>query len=161
VTAERVGGVDDSGAQVPAGVVAVTAADEATVRELAAADPSLATLCAEVTALRVAFPGAVLLAEPLLAGRRLVQLPRLLLGPGWTPRPVAGLLDCTGWPNTRPVLRLHESIRRDEAAPVTVAADYVVGSSWLQFSFNCPYSPDHCSLVPVVRGWLRRFDGRS
>lgn len=134
--------------------------DPGAVRRRAAADPTLAPLVEGTDRLSAAFPGAALLGEPLAAGRRLVLLPALTLGRGWTPSPVAGLLDCSRWPHERPILRLHESLRRDGAPPVTVAVDYEAGHGWLQFSFNCPYDPAASALIPVVRGWLRRFDGR-
>jgi hypothetical protein len=139
----------------------VPAAEREQVQARAATDPSLAALIREVAALTATYPGATLLVPPLLtANRRLVHLPALPMSTPWSPASVAALLVCDGWPAGRPQLLVHQSLKRDGAAPVNFSAQYVEGDSWYSFSFNAPYDPAHPALIPVVWGWLRRFDGR-
>jgi hypothetical protein len=131
------------------------------VQARASTDAALAALIGEVAALAVAYPGAALLVPPLLtADRRLVHLPALPMGDPWSPASVAALLVCDGWPAARPQLLVHQSLQRDGAPSANFTAQYVEGDPWYSFSFNAPYDPAHPALIPVVRGWLRRFDGR-
>jgi hypothetical protein len=131
------------------------------VEALAGSDATLASLLREVDALAVAYPGAALLVPPLLtANRRLVHLPALPMTPPWSPSGIAALLVCDSWPGARPQLLVHQSLKRDAAAPANFTAQYIEGDSWYSYSFNAPYDPAHPALIPVVRGWLRRFDGR-
>lgn len=128
---------------------------------LAEVDPSLSALLDAVARLAESYQGAVLLLQPLRdTGERIASLPAVPLGPTWSPSRCPALLVCDGWPDQRPLLLLHESVRQNGAVPTTAATRYVVGHSWVQFSFNASYSAASPSLIPVVRGWLRRFDGR-
>lgn len=125
------------------------------------ADPALAALRDETAALAVAYPGTELVPAALASGRRIVRLPEVPVdGPGWAPGHVPALLVCDGWPQSRPQLLVHASLTRDGAPPPAFAAQYLEGDSWYAYSFSAPYTPARPALVPVVRAWLQRFDGR-
>jgi hypothetical protein len=133
--------------------------EEVTAR--AVGDPDLAALLDAIVALAQHHPGAHLLVTPLLtANRRLVRLPAVQMTGEWSPTLVPALMVCDGWPQTRPQLLLHDSLRRKGASPPAFSAQYVEGDAWFSYSFAAPYDPSHPALVPVVRGWLQRFDGR-
>jgi hypothetical protein len=109
-------------------------------------------------AVAAAFPGANVLDVP---GRRLIRLPSVAMAGPWSPASVRGLLVCDSWPGERPRLLVGDELRRDGAVPANFSAEFIAGEAWFGYSFNAPYSPSHPELVPVIRGWLARFDGRS
>lgn len=111
----------------------------------------------EVAALAVAFPGATKLEIP---GRQLVRIPELPMSGEWTPATVRGLLVCDQWPSQRPQFLVGDELRRNGDTPVNFSPQLVGDEAWFGYSFNAPYQPEHPALVPVVRGWLSRFDGR-
>jgi hypothetical protein len=113
----------------------------------------------EVASLGVAFSEAQVLDVP---DRQLIRLPQLSLGdPQWTPTVARGLLVCDGWPQQRPQLLLGDELRRHDQEPPNFSRQFVSDEGWFGYSFQAPYNPDYPALVPVVRGWLRRFDGRQ
>lgn len=115
-------------------------------------------LNAEVVALADAYPRAGMLDVP---GRQLIRLPALPMTGEWTPTPVRGLLICDGWPAQRPQLLIGDELRRNEQEPPNFSRQLIEDEAWFGFSFNAHYLPDHPALIPVIRGWLRRFDGRA
>jgi hypothetical protein len=113
----------------------------------------------EVEALQHVYPGTTLQDVP---GRRLVRLPSLSLKSAeWTPNPLRALLVCDSWPSQRPQLLIGDELRRRGAEPVNFARQYQAGESWFGYSFQAPWDPARPRLVPAVRGWLTRFDGRA
>jgi len=113
----------------------------------------------EVAALNNVFGGAELLSVP---GRHIVHLPSLgLPDPQWQPQTVRGLLVCDAWPDQRPQLLVEDTLLRRGQAPVNFNRQFIADEGWFGFSFQAPYDSRHPALVPVLRGWLRRFDGRS
>ena len=113
---------------------------------------------AEVAAVAVSFPGSLIVPEP---GHRLVRIPALPMRAPWSPSTVRGLLVCANWPAQRPQLLVGDELRRDGAAPANFAPQYAADEAWFSYSFGAAYDPSHPALVPVIRGWLKRFDGRS
>lgn len=135
--------------------------DQLEIARLAESNPSLLALLHEVSLLDQSYPGAAVLLQPIRdTNERIVCVPAVQLGPTWSPPQVSALLVCTGWPEQRPLLLLHENLRQNGSIPTAAASRYILGHSWVQFSFNAPYLASSPSLVSVVRGWLRRFDGR-
>lgn len=112
----------------------------------------------EVAALTQAFPGSAVADVP---GRRLVRIPKLPMTAQWTPGSVRGLLVCDSWPDQRPQLLVGDELRRNGTEPANFSRQLIDDEAWFGYSFNAPYSPQHPPLIPVVRGWLRRFDGRD
>jgi hypothetical protein len=113
----------------------------------------------ELAALARVHTGATLVEAP---GRRVVRLPTLALtSADWSPNPVRGLLLCDKWPNQRPQLLVGDELRRKGAEPVNFSRQFQAGESWFGYSFQAPWDPARPSLVPAVRGWLARFDGRT
>lgn len=113
---------------------------------------------AAVEAVATAYPGAELLKIP---GRRIIRLPELPMTAAWTPSTVPALLVCDGWPDQRPQLLVSDVLRRDGREPPNFSRQMIEDEAWFGFSFSAPYTPEHRALVPVIRGWLSRFDGRS
>lgn len=105
-----------------------------------------------------AYPGAALLDVP---DRQLIRLPQLSMTGEWTPDAVRGLLVCDNWPTQRPQLLIGDELRRNGQEPANFSRQLIEDEAWFGYSFNAPYSPDHPALIPVIRGWLRRFDGRA
>lgn len=114
-------------------------------------------LSAEAANVAVAYPGARLVN---FSGRQLLRLPALPMRGEWSPAEVRGLLVCDGWPSQRPQLLVGDELRRSGQEPMNFSRQLIGDEAWFGFSFNAPYSPDHPALIPVIRGWLRRFDGR-
>ncbi|MHB1739170.1 MAG: hypothetical protein ACYCXA_06730 [Actinomycetes bacterium] len=113
----------------------------------------------EVAALARVYPGARLLDLP---GRHVVLIPELRLADEqWSPLVVRGLLICDLWPNQRPQLLVEASVKRHGQAPANFSRQLLADEAWFGYSFQAPYNASHPALVPVVRGWLRRFDGRA
>lgn len=115
-------------------------------------------LAAAVAAVSATYPGAELLDVP---SRQLIRLPALPMTGEWTPATVRGLLVCDGWPEQRPQLLVGDELRRNDQEPPNFSRQLIEDEAWFGFSFNASYSPDHSALLPVIRGWLRRFDGRA
>lgn len=113
---------------------------------------------AEVKALAVAYPGAALLEVP---DQCLIRLPEVTLTGQWSPPSVRALLVCDGWPHQRPRLLMGDELRRHGAEPANFSRELIGGEAWFSYSFTSPYASTHPALVPAVRGWLARFDGRS
>lgn len=109
-------------------------------------------------ALQHAFPGTKLITE---GDRKFLRIPELPMSGAWTPDRVRGLLVCDNWPAQRPQLLIGDELRRNGADPANFSRQVLNGEAWFGFSFSSPYSPDYPALVPVVRGWLGRFDGRA
>lgn len=116
-----------------------------------------AHLADEVRALKMAWPGSRGLAAP---GRALILIPKVRVGEGWSPGVVDGLLVADGWPDQRPQLLMDAVLERSGQAPPNFALQYLVDRAWYSFSFNAPWDPTFPHLVPAVRSWLGRFDGR-
>lgn len=112
---------------------------------------------AAASAVAVAFPGAKVLDVP---DRRLIRLPGVAMTGQWTPSTVRTLLVCDRWPDGRPRLLMGDELRRHGAEPANFSRELIAGEAWFGYSFNAPYSTSHPDLVPVIRGWLARFDGR-
>lgn len=128
----------------------------------AASDPRLAALLTEVQALAASHPGSELLTAPATtAGRLLVRIPALPMTGDWSPATVPALLDCTAWPQQRPQLLVKATVRRNGSAPQNFTLQYLEEESYYSYSFSAPYTSEHPALAPVVRGWLKRFDGRE
>ncbi len=104
------------------------------------------------------FPGATRVAVP---GRQLVRIPSIAMIGQWTPETVRGLLVCDSWPEQRPQLLVGDELRRNDGEPDNFSRELIADEAWFSYSFTAPYSADHSALVPVIRGWLRRFDGRA
>jgi hypothetical protein len=111
----------------------------------------------EYQAVKLAFPGSALLDVP---GQRLIRLPGVAFSEPWSPSRVRAMLICDAWPGQRPRLLVGDELLRNNAAPANFNRELIAGEAWFGFSFNAPYSSTNPSLVPVIRGWLRRFDGR-
>jgi hypothetical protein len=79
----------------------------------------------------------------------------------WTPPAVRGLLVCDSWPDQRPQLLVGDELRRNGNVPANFNRQMIEDEAWFGFSFSAPYSSTHPALIPVIRGWLRRFDGRA
>jgi hypothetical protein len=112
----------------------------------------------EVSALAIAWPGAKRLAGP---DRALVLLPRIKMTGDWGPATLDGLVIADGWPETRPQLLIDAVVTRSGQPPANFSRQYLADRGWYSFSFNAPWDPAHPQLVPAVRAWLRRFDGRA
>jgi hypothetical protein len=112
----------------------------------------------QLAAVAESYPGAARLAIP---ERRLIRIPALTMSGAWTPGTIRGLLICDSWPNERPQLLVGDELRRDGTQPVNFSPQLVGDEAWFGFSFNAPYSVENPALIPVIRGWLGRFDGRS
>lgn len=115
-------------------------------------------LASEATAVSEAYPGSALLEVP---GRQLLRIPELPMAGQWTPSTVRGLLVCDQWPVQRPQLLIGDELRRNGQEPVNFSRQLIEDEAWFGYSFNAPYSAEHPALIPVIRGWLRRFDGRA
>jgi hypothetical protein len=122
------------------------------------ADGSNEAFEAAAAAVALAFPGAEVLDVP---GRRLVRLSAVAMRGQWSPEVVRGLLVCDPWPGERPRLLVGDELRRNGAEPANFSRELIAGEAWFSYSFNAPYTVQHPELVPVIRGWLARFDGRS
>lgn len=111
-----------------------------------------------VRALGMAWPGTRILSVP---GRNLILLPGMRVSGEWSPSLVDGLLIADGWPDQRPQLLIDSALVRNGRAPQGFSVQYVADRSWYSFSFNAPWDAASPHLVPAVRAWLRRFDGRA
>lgn len=116
-----------------------------------------AEFAAEVAALAKKFPGAASIGDP---GQQLVLLPDIAMSGEWTPNNVSALLNCSGWPEQQPKLLVASTLQRNGSPPPNFSPEYIEGQSWYSYSFNIPYEAQYPALVPVVRGFLARFDGR-
>lgn len=112
---------------------------------------------AAAAAVGIAFPGAMVLNLP---ERQLIRLPVITMSSQWSPDAVRALLDCDGWPDGRPRLLVGDELRRNGTEPPSFNRELIAGEAWFGYSFNAPYAASHPELVPVIRGWLARFDGR-
>jgi hypothetical protein len=111
----------------------------------------------EAAAVAVAFPGTTVMNIP---GRLLLRIPAVTVREPWSPSSIRALLVCDTWPAQRPRLLVGDELIRAGAPPQNFNRELIEGAAWYGFSFNAAYLPEHPALVPVVRGWLRRFDGR-
>lgn len=109
-------------------------------------------------AIAMAFRGAEVLDVP---GRQLIRLPAVSMSGQWSPEVVRALLVCDAWPGARPRLLVGDELHRDGVEPASFSRELIEGEAWFSYSFNAPYTVQHPELVPVIRGWLARFDGRS
>lgn len=114
-------------------------------------------LSMEVAALAVAWPGAKRLA---IAERALVLLSGLRMTGDWAPASIDGLVVADGWPQSRPQLLIDAAVTRSGQAPANFSRQLLADRAWYSYSFNTPWDPARPQLVPAVRAWLRRFDGR-
>jgi hypothetical protein len=112
----------------------------------------------QVEVVAKSFPGASRVDGP---DRRVIRIPELPMTGQWTPAAVRGLLVCDAWPQQRPQLLIGDELRRNGTEPTNFSRQLIADEAWFAYSFNAPYSPQHPALVPVIRGWLRRFDGRA
>lgn len=112
---------------------------------------------ATVAAVAEEYPGATMLDVP---GRTLIRIPALSMSGTWSPATVRALLVCDNWPEQRPQLLIGDELRRNGGEPPNFSRQLIDDEAWFGYSFNAPYAADHPALVPVIRGWLRRFDGR-
>lgn len=112
----------------------------------------------QLAAVAESYPGATELVVP---GRRLIRIPSISMEGQWTPTAVRGLLVCDNWPAQRPQLLIGDELLRNGAEPMNFSRQLIGNEAWFAYSFNAPYVPEHPALVPVIRGWLRRFDGRA
>jgi len=113
---------------------------------------------AAAIAAAAAFPGATVLDTD---GPPLIRIPTVSMTGQWTPATVRALLVCDGWPEQRPRLLIGDELRRHGGEPANFNRELIANEAWFGYSFTAPYSPAHPDLVPVIRGWLTRFDGRS
>lgn len=111
----------------------------------------------QLAAVGKSFPGTTQVVVP---GRHLIRVPRIEMTGEWSPATVRGLLVCDSWPDQRPQLLIGDELRRSGNEPVNFSRQLIGEEAWFSYSFCAPYSPAHPALVPVIRGWLRRFDGR-
>jgi hypothetical protein len=111
----------------------------------------------ELEAVAVAWPGAKRLPLP---GRALILVPGIELAGAWAPATLDGLLIVDSWPQSRPQLLVDAALTRDGQSPANFSRQYLADRAWYSFSFNAPWDPARPQLVPAVRAWLRRFDGR-
>jgi hypothetical protein len=119
---------------------------------------AIADLVSAVDVVGIAYPGTELLDVP---NRKLIRIPALSMNGVWTPARVRGLLVCDNWPDQRPQLLIGDELRRNGQEPPNFSRQLIEAEAWFGFSFNAPYSASHPALIPVIRGWLRRFDGRA
>lgn len=112
----------------------------------------------QLAAVAASFPGTAPMVVP---GRRLIRIPSIPMAGQWSPNSVRALLVCDNWPSLRPQLLIGDELRRHDAEPTNFSRQLVGDEAWLAYSFNAPYAADHPALVPVIRGWLARFDGRA
>lgn len=112
----------------------------------------------QLAAVAESFPGATQVVVP---GRHLIRIPAIDMTGEWSPATVRGLLVCDGWPDQRPQLLIGDELRRNGNEPPNFSRQLIGDEAWFSYSFNAPYAAAHPALVPVIRGWLRRFDGRS
>lgn len=115
------------------------------------------SLVDEIEALAVAWPGAKSLA---VSDRVLVLVPGITMAGDWAPASLDGLVIADGWPQNRPQLLIDAALTRSGQAPANFSRQYLADRAWYAFSFNAPWDPVRPHLVPAVRAWLRRFDGR-
>lgn len=114
-------------------------------------------LSEEVAALAVAWPGAKRIA---VAERALVLLPGIRMTGEWAPASIDGLVIVDGWPDNRPQLLIDAEVTRNGQAPANFSRQLLADRAWYSYSFNAPWDAARPQLVPAVRAWLRRFDGR-
>jgi len=114
-------------------------------------------LSTEIAALAVAWPGAERLA---VAKRTLVVLPGIRMTGDWAPDTLDGLVIADGWPQNRPQLLIDAAVTRSGQEPANFSRQYLADRAWYSYSFNAAWDPARPQLVPAVRAWLRRFDGR-
>ena len=112
----------------------------------------------QVAAVAKSVEGAAPITVP---GRRLIRIPDVPMTGEWTPPTVRALLVCDNWPSQRPQLLVGDELQRNGAEPPNFSRQFIGDEAWFAYSFNSPYSPEHPALVPVIRGWLNRFDGRA
>lgn len=118
----------------------------------------IARLEEELEALRRVYSGAELL--ELTGGGRAIRIPGLRpTSTQWTPSPLRGLLVLGDWPQSRPTLLVEEAIRQNDSPPANFSRQYLLGETWLGFSFTAPWDPSHPSLVGALRTWMSRFNG--
>lgn len=118
----------------------------------------IARLEEELEALRRVYPGAEL--HELIGGGRAIRIPRLRpTSAQWTPSPLRGLLILGDWPESRPTLLVEEGIRRNGSSPANFSRQYLLGETWLGYSFSAPWDPSQPSLVGAVLTWMNRFNG--
>jgi hypothetical protein len=114
-------------------------------------------LIMEVAALGVAWPGAKRVA---VVEQALVLLPGITMTGDWAPPSIDGLVIVDGWPQNRPLLLVDAALTRSGKAPANFSRQLLADRAWYSYSFNAPWDPARPQLVPAVRAWLRRFDGR-
>lgn len=112
----------------------------------------------QLAVVRKSFPGTT---QVVLPGRHLMRVPHIEMTGEWSPATLRGLLVCDTWPDQRPHLLIGDELRRRGNEPANFSRQLIGDEAWFSYSFSAPYSPAHPALVPVIRGWLRRFDGRS
>ena len=76
-------------------------------------------------------------------------------------RSLDGLVITDGWPQNRPQLLIDAAATHGGQAPANFSRQLLADRAWYSYSFNAPWDPARPQLVPAVRAWLRRFDGRS
>jgi hypothetical protein len=112
----------------------------------------------ELEALRRVYPGAELL--ELIGGGGAIRIPELRpTSTQWTPSALRGLLVLGDWPQSRPTLLVEEAIRQNGSPPANFSRQYLLGETWLGYSFSAAWDPNHPSLVGAVRTWMSRFNG--
>jgi hypothetical protein len=118
----------------------------------------MATFEEELEALRRVYPGAELLELP--GGGRAIRIAALRpASTQWTPSQLRGLVVLGNWPESRPVLLVEEAIRWNGSPPANFSSQYLMGETWLGYSFSAPWDANHPSLVGAVLTWMTRFNG--
>jgi hypothetical protein len=85
-----------------------------------------------------------------------VLLPQLDLPEPWTPSPARALTVWRCWPAERPQFLLERAVVGESGEPPrNPNASYVLGESWISFSFAFPWAGD--DPVRAVQLWLTRF----
>jgi hypothetical protein len=86
-----------------------------------------------------------------------VLLESVSLAGGWTPNPVRCLVVFTNWPAQRPDFYVDGSVKSKAGEPPkSHSRPYVLGESWLAYSWSFPWS-ERTSPRRAVGKWLARF----
>ena len=89
-----------------------------------------------------------------------VLLPELELPEPWKPSPTRALTVWENWPTNRPLFFVDEAVVGEGGEPPrSNHTKYLLGETWLGFSFNFTWSGD--DPVVAVQHWLGRFTAET
>ena len=86
-----------------------------------------------------------------------VLLEQLTLASGWSPQPARALVVFNNWPTARPDFYIDPRVVNDAGQPPkSNSAHYVLGESWLGYSWSFPWA-EGVTATRSVEKWLARF----